>query len=682
MTQDRLNGTKQATPTSQDQNKLRNRRLNHDTSQLRPLSNHLCLCHHHFGTGCRLNRGIFCKQIQLVSPTAPPYNCSMTDNFRADNFVLYKNQAARVVTITAKKINIALQDGTAVSVRPKDIELLHPGPLRQFNDLAKPQGELLTAWELLSGETTTLEELSELAYDDFTPATAWAIWQAVADGLHFSGSMAAISVHTVEALSAEQEARAAKAAEAATWDAFVARLNQNQYLPEDGRFLQEIAAIAMGHQERSQVLRKLNQDETPENAHALLLRLGFWDESVNPYPSRIGVNISQPDAPLPELPLETRRDLTHLTALAIDDEGSRDPDDALSWEDGRLWVHIADVAALVTPNSPADLDARARGANLYLPEGTIHMLPLQATSALALGLSETSPALSFGLDLLPDGTVAQVEIVPSVVRVSRLSYDEAEARLEETPFQELLAIAQKHEARRVANGAVQIDLPEVKIRLNEAGEVDIRPLPPLKSRDLVREAMLLTGEAVAQFARQHNIPIPFTTQDPPEEIVEGATPSANFARRRTMTGSQPGNTPGPHAGLGLDQYVQATSPLRRYLDLVVHQQLRAFLLDEPMLDEQAVMERVGAAYAVGGDVRYAERLSNAHWTAVYLLRQPGWTGEGIVVDRRGKRDLVLLPALGSETSIYKKEPNPLDTVLEVTLQKVDLPQREAHFRFS
>lgn len=605
----------------------------------------------------------------------------MSDNFRADNFVLYKNQAARITNVGAKKIDIVLQDGTAVSVRPKDIELLHPGPLRQFSELAKPQGELLTAWELLAGETTNLEELSELAYDDFTPATTWAIWQAVTDGLHFSGTIDAITVHTPEEVAAEKETRAEKAAEAEAWDAFANRVNQNEFLPEDGRFLQEIAAVAMGQQERSQVLRNLNQSETPENAHALLLKLGYWDETVNPYPSRIGVTTSQPEMPLPHLPAEDRRDLTHLVALAIDDEGSRDPDDALSWENGRLWVHIADVAALVTPDSPADLEARGRGANLYLPEGTIHMLPEAATSALALGLDDTSPALSFGLDVQPDGTITNLEIVLSTVRVTRLSYDEAQDRLDESPFRELLAIAQAFEARRVANGAVQIDLPEVKIRLDEAGGVEIRPLPALQSRDLVREAMLMTGEAVAQFARQHNIPIPFTTQDPPTEIVEGNTPSANFARRRTMTGSQPGNTPGPHAGLGLDQYVQATSPLRRYLDLVVHQQLRAFLRGKPLLDEQAVMERVGAAYAVSGDVRYAERLSNAHWTAVYLLRQPDWTGEGIVVDRRGKRDLILLPDLGNETSIYKKEATPLDTVVEVELKGVDLPQREAHFGF-
>jgi exoribonuclease-2 len=613
----------------------------------------------------------------------------MSENFRADNFVLYKNQAARVTNVGAKKINIVLQDGTAVSVRPKDIELLHPGPLRAFGDLAKPQGELLTAWELLAGESTSLEELSELAYDAFTPATAWAIWQAVDDGLHFSGTIEDITVHTLDEVSAEKESRVAKAAEAEAWTGFANRVDAGTFLAEDGRFLQEIAAVAMGQQERSQVLRQLNQSETPENAHALLLKLGYWDETVNPYPSRLGVNINQPEYAIPPLLEEERRDLTHLTAVAIDDAGSRDPDDALSWErantehdrSGRLWVHIADVAALIPPNSPADLEARARGANLYLPEGTIHMLPEAATTALALGLADTSPALSFGLDVEPDGTVTNVEIMPSTVRVTRLSYDEAQTRLDESPFRELLAIAQVFEGRRVANGAVQINLPEVKIRLDEEGAVEIRPLPALQSRDLVREAMLMTGEAVAQFAQQHNIPIPFTTQDAPSEIVEGDTPSANFARRRTMTGSQPGNTPGRHAGLGLDQYVQATSPLRRYLDLVVHQQLRAFLRGEPLLDEQAVMERVGTAYAVSGDIRYAERLSNAHWTAVYLLRNPEWTGEGIVIDQRGKRDLVLLYALGTETSIYAKEPTPLDTVVEVELQKVDLPQREGFFRF-
>ncbi|MCA9935174.1 MAG: hypothetical protein KC415_14670 [Anaerolineales bacterium] len=81
--------------------------------------------------------------------------------------------------------------------------------------------------------------------------------------------------------------------------------------------------------------------------------------------------------------------------------------------------------------------------------------------------------------------------------------------------------------------------------------------------------------------------------------------------------------------------------------------------------------------------KYSPPQSLCNWqrTAVYLQRHPDWSGEGIVIDQRGKRDLVLLPALGTETSIYAKEPTALGTVVQAQLQSVDLPQREAHFRF-
>ncbi len=72
----------------------------------------------------------------------------------------------------------------------------------------------------------------------------------------------------------------------------------------------------------------------------------------------------------------------------------------------------------MTPDSAADLEAQARGANLYLPEGVVTMLPWQATERLGLGLAEISPALSFGLRVLPDGAVADLEITPSWVRVT------------------------------------------------------------------------------------------------------------------------------------------------------------------------------------------------------------------------------------------------------------------------
>jgi exoribonuclease-2 len=373
-----------------------------------------------------------------------------------------------------------------------------------------------------------------------------------------------------------------------------------------------------------------------------------------------------------------------LLALAIDDEGNQDPDDAISLDDGRLWVHIADVAALVPPDSPADLEARSRGANLYLPEGTVPMLPPQVTRRLGLGLAPVSPALSFGLDTKPDGEVAGLEIVPSWVRVTRLSYEDAETRLGEAPFLQLYELAQAYEARRRQNGSIQIDLPEAKVWLDDEGMVQIRPLLPLSSRDLVREAMLMTGEAVARFAAAHEIPLPFSVQDAPEEDLQALPASLKgmarmFATRRLLKRSQRQGTPAPHAGLGMDMYVQTTSPLRRYLDLVSHQQLRAFVTGQALLDTQAVMERVGAAEAVSGSVNRAERLSRAHWTLVYLIQHPGWEGEGVIVEKRGNRALILLPDLVQETSLYLRQDLPLNSVVKLSLDQVNLAELEAHF---
>lgn len=595
------------------------------------------------------------------------------------SLVLYKTRPARVAQ-AGDRLEIEQEDGKVLKVRPKDVVLLHPGPLHTLADLQPPEGEVETAWELLSGQATSLAELAELAYGDFTPASAWAAWQLVVEGLYFRGTPELIEVSSAEEVQRIQAARELKAAEDQAWTDFLARIRAGTVSPEDTRYLQEVEAFALGQRNSSRVLRELGMPESPEKAHTLLCKLGHWDHTVNPYPSRLGVSCTPPADLLPDLPDEKRVDLTHLTAFAIDDVGNQDPDDALSLEDQRLWVHIADVAALVQPGSTADLEARSRGANLYLPERTIPMLPPRATELLGLGLADVSPALSFGLDLGPDGDVVGVEVVPSWVRVTRLTYDEVETRLDEEPFKCLHEMAQRSEARRRANGAIAIELPEVKVLVRD-GHAHLVPLLPLRSRALVQEAMLLAGEAAARFALERGIPFPFTRQDSPEDsrdIPEGL--AGMYALRRTLKRSQQTSTPGRHAGLGLDVYARVTSPLRRYLDLVVHQQLRAYLRGEGCLDEQAMLERVGAAEAVTGSARQAEMLANRHWTIVYLQQYPGWRGRGILVDKRDRRGIVLIPELGMEIRLQMRQDMPLNDSVPLLLNGVNLPALEVYFR--
>jgi exoribonuclease-2 len=599
---------------------------------------------------------------------------------RQGSLVLYKTHPARVGRM-GKKLEIELPGEESLSVRPKDVVVLHPGPLESLAELEAEKGEVRTAWELLAGSTTDLAELAELAYGDYTPATAWAAWQWVADGLYFEGTPQEILARPPEAVAQEQSTREARAAEERAWQAFLARAGRGRVEPADGPFLREVEDLALGRMARSRVLRELGRAESAESAHALLLELGYWDETVNPYPTRLGLPTAPPEVPLPELPEETRLDLTHLPAFAIDDEGNQEPDDALSLDGRRLWVHIADVAALVPPGSPADLEARARAATLFLPEGAVPMLPWAAVERLGLGLAEVSPALSFGLDLDDQGVVAGLEVVPTWVRVTRLTYTQAETRLEEAPLRDLYQVACANQARRLAQGAFPLDLPEVRVRLR-GDEIQIEPIPPLRSRDLVTEAMLMAGEAVARFARGQEIPLPFTTQDPPEvdERPAGGDLAGMFAARRGFRASEYSTIPGQHAGLGLEIYAQATSPLRRYLDLVVHQQMRAFLRGEALLDQQEVLGRVGATAAVSGSVRNAEWLSNQHWKLVYLQRHPDWQGQGIVVEKGDRSDLVLIPELDLSVRLRLPGDPALNSIARLTFRGANLPMLDVFFR--
>lgn len=612
----------------------------------------------------------------------------------ANSLVLYKQRPARV-RATGDKVTLELEDGEAVKVRPKDVTLLHPGPLASLAGLAAPAGDPQTAWEILAGGATTLDELAELAFGAFTPASAWATWQLVSEGLYFRWAHDSIEACTPEEVAATQAARAADAAERRAWEAFLARARAGKLDPEDRRYLRDVEDLALGRAPRSRVLRALSREESPENAHASLLEFGAWDETVNPHPIRLGVNLKPPDLPLPQawlnsgaLPGGPRLDLTHLPAYAIDDAATETPDDALSYEPSsgdrpaRIWVHVADAAALVAPDDALDLEARARGVTLYLPETVTPMLPHAVTPLLGLGLTGISPALSFGVTIDAAGQIADAIITPSLVRVSRLTYEEADARLDQAPLREMMAHCEAYQARRQANGAVSINLPEVILRVQSSGEIEIRPVPALRSRFLVENTMIMAGEAAAIYAQAHGIPVPFATQEPPD-VMEWPTATSlaeMFALRRTMKRSQYRGMPGTHSGLGLSAYVQVTSPLRRYLDLVVHQQLRGHLAGAAPLAASAILERIGEVEMGIAAARQAEQLSNRHWTLVHLARHPGWRGRGVLVDRRGGSGVFILPELALESQIHLHGELSLDSEVILTLRSVDLPRQDTRFK--
>ncbi len=596
---------------------------------------------------------------------------------RPGSLVLYKIHPA-IVSSVAEKIEIQLAGGKSKRVRDKDVTLLHPGPLGDLAALDAGEAAVQEAWELLEGEEVALADLAEILYGEFSPAAAWGTWRILHDGLYFEGGVQRIRRRSLQAVQAERQARDDRQRAEQDWAEFLARVEAANLEEADHKRLAEVERVALGAAGHSRILASLKLPETPEAAHRFLTRCGYWSADHNPWPQRAGAVLETLDIGVPALAEESRRDLTGLDAWAVDDAGNQDPDDAISIDGDRLWVHIADVAALVRPGGHMDLAARERGANLYLPEQTHSMLPSEVTERLGLGLAERSPALSIGFRF--DGeTVVDIEVVPAWVRVRRASYEDVDTRLDEAPFASIARLTGAYRARRVARGAARIDLPEVSVRVVD-GEVEIRPLPRLASRELVADAMLMAGEAAARFAQSHGVAVPYALQAPPDEIRQPKGMAEMYAYRRLFKPSRASLEPGPHFGLGLDTYTRVTSPLRRYADLIVHQQLRTFLGGGDPLSAEQVLERVAVLDSVAATIRRAERLSNLHWKLVYLTRHPNWQGDAVVVAREERKTVVTIPELALDTRIRAAPDHVLDQRLRLGVREVDVPGQVANFR--
>jgi exoribonuclease-2 len=631
---------------------------------------------------------------------------------RAQSLALYKNRPALVLEIK-DRIEIRLEDGSTLRVRDKDLVLLHEGPVKDIPQ-STPGGDFETARKMLTGPAPSSlpwNELSELVFGESTPAQALACWAEAAKGLLFRIEEGFPLPLSDEAVAKEAQKRARKEGEAAERAAFLARVKEikaNRRKAEyegpafeegDGRFLAEIEALAYGKSSKSRTCAELGLSETPEAAQAFLIAVGRWDEMVNPHPYRAGCSLAAPKVEIgPDLGDLPRADLTAMKSWAIDNAWSNDPDDAIAWDGHSAWVHVADPASAILPDSEADVEALARGSTLYLPELTAPMLAEEALERFGLGLAPTSPALSFRIDLAEDGSISGVEAMASTVRVRRSSYGEADAIMDAGQAPELVALAalaERRKARRIANGAVEIDIPEVRIAVKSAGaggerEIRIEPIPDDFSSGLVRELMLLAGEAAARWAFERKLAFPFYGQEAPsdmgpvaqgEGLREGVKSlAAQFARRKLMRGGMWGPSPSAHRGLGLPFYAQVTSPLRRYQDMLGHMQLRAFLAGRKCLDADEVSRRCALAQAASAATRQAERASDLHWKIAYLARNPGWTGEAILVGSAGPSAWqAYLPALGLETKLKLGPDRALDERIRIRLARVDIATLESSF---
>ncbi len=572
----------------------------------------------------------------------------MNITYKIGNLVIYRQKLAQVISINAEKIAIKLADGETRNVRAKDIDFLHAGNANSPLPTKVAYPECQEVAELMEQEVFNFSDFIELAFGEYTPATAWSGYELLMENLYFTGSLtqgvSARPQHDVAAILAKQEE---KNAAIVARQEFLERIRSGNLLESDLPMLRDVELVAYKESENSKTLKELGIEATPEKAQLLLLKLGVWSYLNNPWPRRFEVDLNDPELEVPAQTIEERVDLTHLHAMAIDDAESHDPDDAISLDGDLIWVHVADPASVVTPQSELDNEAALRGSNLYIPETVSHMLPQELTNRFGLGLNEHSPALSFAIKINDDGNASLEKFVLSTVKVTRYHYDSIQTIWESAELQKIRKKLELFKQHRIDNGALLINLPEVKIKLKN-DKVEITQLENSAVREFVANAMLATGSAVAKYAVEQQIPMPFVVQPQPEENLSGDSMVAMFAMRKSCLPSAVVTTEGRHAGLGLEPYIRVTSPLRRYSDLLAHQQLRRILTNQEPMNSDEIETRIVLSEYGATARKKLERNCNEYWTLVFLKQNPTWSGQSILVYRQDDRLTWLIPELAFE----------------------------------
>lgn len=632
------------------------------------------------------------------------------------SLVMYKQRPAIVASVDTDRILVLTIDGEERRVRQKDIVPVHPGPISAFPSDSAAE-EVREALELLIAENPegygpmTWREFSELAWTSAGPDHIVRAWRALADesAVEILDEGIRIRGEAERRTMAEKEQKRRELASLRTAfieDFKLAWKRRIQFADADDprfqSFLDELGRYARGLSDESPLARAIGIKMEPRAAHEALIAAGVWDAGTNPWPDRNGCILTSPACSVPETERAelaiVRSDLRHLTSYAIDNEWSNDPDDAVSIDGDTVWVHVADPASMIDPGSELDHEAMTRGSTLYLPEKTVPMLPGEMVQALGLGLQEESPALSFGIRLGDDGRITTTTIIPSIVRVRRLTYPEADSLLDsDDVLVQLGAIARLRAGFRRAQGAIDIEFPEVAISVHE-GSPSFQMVPATRSAGLVQELMILAGEAAARWAYERKISFPYATQDPPASpkaagCGEGSSPSLaqNYSRRRSMRAGIVSTTCSAHAGLGLSFYSQVTSPLRRYQDLLAHHQIHSALALERrggnpgtphssfgLLDSETMEQRLYTYSQQAARNRQAERDSRTHWTMVLLSRNPGWRGKAVILDA-AENGPVIIRELGYETSMRLPKNAALDEEIPIALRRVSIADLYASF---
>jgi ribonuclease R len=339
------------------------------------------------------------------------------------------------------------------------------------------------------------------------------------------------------------------------------------------------------------------------------------------FPEAVEQEAADIPARIAESEIARREDFRGILTLTIDPDDAKDFDDALSYRthpDGSfdIYIHIADVSHYVRIGTPLDVEARARGNSVYLVDRVIPMLPEKLSNGICSLQPNVDRLVKTAIVTLdPRGEIRNFRFAEGIIHsAKRFTYQEAFALIQQPPvtslgrdLHALNAMAQVLRKRRFARGALDLDMGEIKVRLDAHGTpVRLEKMENDLSHQLVEEFMLLANEVVALelkrrgrpgLYRIHENPDPgrlaefraqaksmgfpcgdLTQKGEIQKLLERARGQAGeevikIGLLKSLKRAMYSPKPLGHFGLSKINYTHFTSPIRRYSDLVVHRVL-------------------------------------------------------------------------------------------------------------
>jgi exoribonuclease II len=561
------------------------------------------------------------------------------------------------------KLHLIDRRGRNLSVNGDRVVIVHgavtegdfPAVAREISDKVSARQSEVDAellWQSIGSIQRELEpaELAELFFAENTPEAASAVFRALSeDNLFFKRKGSQFLARSAEQVSTEvmrrqrqREREAFRSHAAGIITSLVRR--KDGAVPADAEPIIDRIQNWLRYRTGDEVGILLEEIAGPtkarEAAYEILLRAGKVDPSTDRFLIMAGIDaeFSPPIVEAvqhlgPRVYGQTRSEYAAAVTVTIDDEDTREIDDALSiHEEGKetvVGIHIADVSAFVEKGDLLDAEAARRSSTIYLPAVSVRMFPDRLSTDLAsLNAGVPRPAYTVEVRFDELGNRLGYRIALTTIHVDkRLSYDEADRDLKDgdKPLETLHRIAKHLHDTRAARGAITFRRPELKIRVHK-DEIEIKKIDPNSpSRFIVSEMMILANGLAADFATVNALPVIYRTQEPREAVAVDETPvieALAFERlRKTFKRSRLSLTPGLHSGLGLTAYTQASSPIRRYADLVTQRQFTAMLNGAPIPHaREELLQILAAAETAEQEIRSIEDRSTNYWLLEYLSR--------------------------------------------------------------